>query len=85
MTRTDQTGEDKQAIRRKMKRKRKLINKKKEKIEQIKTGLNRGQMKLLKKNDTLLKKQLKDSKVSRVGFSKSSQFFQNMSKSQTKN
>jgi hypothetical protein len=63
-----------------MKIRRKRIQKKKEKVERMKTGLSRGEMNMLKKNKSLIQKQLKDSskKKNKIEFTKTSEFFKNM-------
>ena len=65
-----------------MKIKKKNIHKKREMIDRLKTGLSVGQQKLLKKNESLMKKQLNDSSVKKVKFTKSSEFFKNLQDSQ---
>ena len=69
---------EKKALRRKMKNRRKFINKKKERIDRLKTGLSKGHMKVLKKNESLMNKQIKDSSVKKIKFTKSSEFFKNI-------
>ena len=83
LTKGDQTMQEKKAIRRKMKIRRKRINKKKEREDRIKSGLTRGEMNLLKKNKSVMEKQLKDSKKKKIEFTKTSEFFKNMQKSQS--
>lgn len=66
-----------------MKIRRKRINKKKEKAERLKTGLSRGEMNLLKKNKSVLQKQIKDSSKKKVGFTKTADFFKHMQDAQS--
>lgn len=66
-----------------MKVRRKRINKKREKMERMKTGLSRGEMKMLSKNKSVLQKQLKDSSKKKINFTRTSQFFKHMQDSQT--
>ena len=57
--------------------------KKKEEKERARSGLDKSQAKILKKNASILKKKLNDSKTKKIKFTKSSQFFQNMQKAQS--
>lgn len=78
----EMTKEDKNAIRRKIKKHKKNKRKRMEEKELLKTGLSQAEFQVLKKNKSTMEKKIKDSKV-KQDFTKSASFFQNMAQRQT--
>lgn len=80
VSRAEMTKEERKSLRRKIKRIKHVRAEKEKKKEGVKTGLTQGQVKLLEKNMSKVKKQIADSKVKRLPFNKSSDFIKNQAK-----
>lgn len=71
---------EKKRLARKIKITKSRVSKAKREHDRQKMGLSTGDMKMLERNSSKVKKQIGDSKVEKIGFDKTSNFFSKMAK-----
>ena len=75
---------EKKRLARKIKISKKRVSKIRKERDQVKSGLSTADNKMLERNKSTMNKQIKDSKVQRVGFDKTSNFFEKLSSLKSK-